>query len=554
MYFQFTDKNKENYIAGDRLYEITANGHSAGFLTEANRNKVKRLGIPELNDGFTEIFWYDREEITLLKTDEDGVYVDYEGQGEVPLSFAADVPSEGNYRIKLTLKASEKAGLMVFAGRRRLADQSLRVAGEYIFLDFVTNICPIIPRGYDKVMEDLTCNVAVLGKGIHLQEIEIEPWDGPTLYIAGDSTVTDQPAAYPYLPGQSYCGWGQMIGALLGRQMAVSNHSHSGLTTESFRSEGHYQILLDRIRKGDICLFQFGHNDQKLMELTADGGYRKRLTEYIGEIKSKGATPVIVSPLARNSFKKVGDKLEYNDLLKPYAAECKRLAAQLEVPFIDLHAMSMEEILKLGRDKARRLFFPSDYTHSNDYGAMLFASYVCAGLANAGLVREYPCELLSVPDEEEELVIPKEYGHVKNEEEIDLFKDLERENENLTRAEAMDFIIKTCKFFPTNVYNDYFSDVVGHEIYAGIVETAYQNGMIPEEMTKDGAFHPLKEITIREFVISLMNGYSARRPLSCEHPDLIQEAANMKLIALDVEKDVPLTRRQAADICKKIYV
>ena len=57
MRFQFTDENKRDYVPADKLYEPSKDaGH--GFLTEVNRNKYERLQIPELNDGFNEVFWY----------------------------------------------------------------------------------------------------------------------------------------------------------------------------------------------------------------------------------------------------------------------------------------------------------------------------------------------------------------------------------------------------------------------------------------------------------------------------------------------------------------
>ena len=43
-----------------------------------------------------------------------------------------------------------------------------------------------------------------------------------------------------------------------------------------------------------------------------------------------------------------------------------------------------------------------------------------------------------------------------------LFNDLERPEDMLTRAEALPMMIQALKFFPTNVYNDMFDDVIGH--------------------------------------------------------------------------------------------
>ncbi|MCF0186630.1 MAG: rhamnogalacturonan acetylesterase [Bacteroidaceae bacterium] len=371
-------------------------------------------------------------------------------------------------------------------------------------------------------------------------------WDGPTFYIAGDSTVTDQSASYPYLPWNSYAAWGQMLSFFVGSEAAISNHAHSGLTTESFRSEGHYRILLDRVKKDDIVLFQFGHNDQKLMELKHDEGYHDRLLTYIREIREIGATPVIVSPLARNSWKKDGDLTRYNDLLKDYAKECELVTEKLDACFIDLHQRSMDLILTMGRDKAKSLFFPGDYTHTNDYGAFLFASMIFDGLKKLGIVSAKRVDTLWQPLEETfDLVIPDEYKNRKNPDGAELFENLERPEDFLTRVEAMDFIIKTCKFFPTNVYNDYFIDVIGHETYAGTVECAYQNGMIGEDMISDGMFYPGRFITRKEFKEALINGYSARMTID-----------NTVLDKLDLGPDLNscIKRKEAADICRGLSV
>lgn len=138
------------------------------------------------------------------------------------------------------------------------------------------------------------------------------------IWVCGDSTVTDQTANLPYAPGTSYCGWGQMLPAYL-PDVCITNHAHSGLTTESFTSEGHWDIVKPRLRAGDICLYQFGHNDQKLAHLQAYGGYTDRLRTYIKEARTAGAVPVLVTPLARNSWKNAA---HYNDFWQILLMQC----------------------------------------------------------------------------------------------------------------------------------------------------------------------------------------------------------------------------------------
>ena len=92
---------------------------------------------------------------------------------------------------------------------------------------------------------------------------------------------------------------------------------------------------------------------------------------------------MIVSPLARNTWKGDGS---YNDLLEEYAEACRIIAEKENVPYIDLHAYSMDFVVKNGREAARRWYFPSDYTHTNDYGAYMYAGFVASRMYELGLV------------------------------------------------------------------------------------------------------------------------------------------------------------------------
>lgn len=512
-----------------------------GFLTEENRKSCKELQIVELNHGMEPAFWCQDEVLASLSQDEKGCYIDYEGDGLMPLTFAAKV-KEGNYKISATLYAKTKQEVFVFLGRRRLLYHGWLEAGESKQIVGIENVCPIIPRGYDIAMEDETIDVTILGREICLQSINVEPFLGSTIYIAGDSTVTDQSAAYPYYPWNSYCGWGQMLSGFLKEQMAVSNHAHSGLTTESFRAEGHYKILIDRIAPKDICLIQFGHNDQKLMELKAHEGYRDRLIQYIEEIEKKNAIPVLISPIARNSW--IGNE-KYNDLLEEYAAVCREIADEKRLLFIDLHKYFMDFVIAHGREDAKRFFFPADFTHTNDYGAYLCAGFIFDALAAAGLVAESKYEAWLPQERFPEILIPEKYAKKENLLDVTLLLNIERPEELLTRVEALEFVIQTMKFFPTNVYNDMFLDVIGHETYAGSVECAWQNGLIPDDMVKDKRFYPKKEITGKEFIEILLRGYESRKTLTKEER---QKAYSM------LSPELFIKRKAAAEICRQMQI
>lgn len=576
-----------------------------GFVTEKIRREQELLRLPELNSGFEPVWWYQDEDITQLEMREEGCLIadcigtngvgkNYDGKEwestgrRIPLLFKADVKKEGNYRIKVSLTgcAEMETEVLLFLGRRHLAWKGILQYGQRQMVEGIVNVSAIVPRGKTEMYPDTTVDIALIGKGAALSGVQIEAVECPVIYIGGDSTVTDQSADYPYAPGASYSGWGQMLSAYLDSRIAVSNHAHSGLTTESFREEGHYAILYDRLKAGDYVLLQFAHNDQKLDHLKAEEGYRENLDRYISEIRKKGAYPILVTPIARNTWK--GLDGSYNDLLAEYAEAVKRLGAQRKVPVVDLHAASRAFVLIKGLEAAKQWFYPNDFTHSNDYGAYQAAGWVAQGLAGfagktgldgepevadeessaaytglADFVRRggfgcwvpgNDCRVPEIPDEMKGKSAPAA--------EI-LFENLERPDEPLKRAEALPMMIQALKFFPTNVYNDMFDDVIGHEWYAGAVECAWQNGLIPPEMTEEGKFLPEAEITMAEFLAMLMNGFRGRmrtqeKDISTQEqaPDFarkaVRESAALGLIDENTALNGSVKRKDAALMIRRL--
>lgn len=567
-----------------------------GFVVERNRREQERLRVPELNSAFDAAAWYRDADLSHIREDEGGCFLDsaaevarleaeaggkFAGESRrIPLSFKADVPSRGNYRVRVTLRGGGPGeDLLLFVGRRRLGFLGVsRGGGVYTA---VVNVDDIIPRGHTRRFEDRTLDVTVVADRPGLAAVTVEEVACPTIYIAGDSTVTDQTADYPYAPGTSYSGWGQMLSGYLDTDVAVSNHAHSGLTTESFRGEGHYAILEGSLRKGDFLFCQFGHNDQKLDHLKAEEGYRGNLLRYIRESRAKGVFPVLVTPIARNTWK--GNDGTYNDLLEAYAAACVRIGEQEDVPVADLHGRSMAFILEKGLEAAKAYFFPKDYTHSNDYGA-----YYMAGLVAEEIVRSCGCrrepEYRFLADRvtggfgpwpPAGRIVPLERPAVYGEgmAEAHPLADVGRLSEPADRASVLDMVIRAAKFFPTNVYNDMFTDVVGHEWFAGTVECAYQNGMIDEGLVEDGQFFPLRPATLEELLVLALNGCRSRKALpalegeerekysmydgKCKEfaKPYVRAACALGLIAPDGSEDPGrgITRGEAVEICRKLF-
>ena len=339
-----------------------------------------------------------------------------------------------------------------------------------------------------------------------------------------------------------------------------TNHAHSGLTTESFLSEGHWAIVKPRLRAGDICLFQFGHNDQKLAHLQARGGYTDRLRTYIKETRAAGAVPVLITPLARNSWR---DPTHYNDFLADFADAVLDLGKEEAVPVLDLHAYAMQLIRQEGLETAKRWFYPGDYTHTNDFGAYRMAGFVAGALGKAvGLpVADSPAWTPAPPFAP--LTPPKDCALPAPDTDPFADYDATRPQEVLTRAEALELAIKALKLFPINVYNDLYADIVGHETYAGTVQCAAQNDLIPAAWIADGRLYPQRTVTAADFLAVLMPGAAGRRPLAAPSPlpDSVPayarfaagQAVAEQLISADSLND-PITRSDAAALCRRLHI
>jgi lysophospholipase L1-like esterase len=202
----------------------------------------------------------------------------------------------------------------------------------------------------------------------------------PTVFLFGDSTVTDQPS-------EPYTSWGQMLPAFFGPGAAVANYAESGSTLKSFLTELRLDKALSVMKPGDFVLIQFGHNDQKFQwpqtYSSAASTYRAYLRAYIAEIRMRGATPILVTPPERRNFTPMG---KIRPTLADYAGAMSAVAAEEQVGLIDLHAASIRIYEALGPKRAALAFAEGgrDITHHDDYGAYVLAEAVVEGLRTSG--------------------------------------------------------------------------------------------------------------------------------------------------------------------------
>lgn len=291
-----------------------------------------------------------------------------------PLAISMAVPN-GNYEVTLSVKAHEDTVFSVLSQSRRFIRNDVEIKnGESMDIVFNANVCDHHFDGGDYT-EVRTIDIYILCDGAVTATAAVSPVEMPTIYIAGDSTVTDQPAEYPYEPSETFCGWGQALQGLLRPGIAVSNHAQSGSCTMAFIGTN-WTAFKDKIRPGDVLVCEFGHNDQKIKELDAYGGYAERLRYFVEYAREKGAYPILNSPINRIIFEPDGT---LRNLLGEYRDAVKSVADEMNVPFIDMWQRTTEYFETAGPVKSWGFFRckgdERDYTHTNDIGGLLIAKF-----------------------------------------------------------------------------------------------------------------------------------------------------------------------------------
>src|SRR5215471_12245876 len=80
----------------------------------------------------------------------------------------------------------------------------------------------------------------------------------PVFYIIGDSTVKNGKGK----GDGGLWGWGNFLdGYFDTTRISVRNHALGGRSSRTFITEGHWDVVLSTLKKGDYVILQFGHND-----------------------------------------------------------------------------------------------------------------------------------------------------------------------------------------------------------------------------------------------------------------------------------------------------
>lgn len=218
----------------------------------------------------------------------------------------------------------------------------------------------------------------------------------PALFLVGDSimkTGTGNGERGPW-------GWGsEFIAFFDPEKIHVYNEGRGGRSSRGYIEEGAWQTVVSQLHRGDFMIIQFGHNDaansqnypdrvslkgngDDTQEIESPVTHQKEvihsygwyLRQYVRDVKSKGATIIICSPVPRNTWTDGRIKRGFDG----YAGWAAGAAKQSGALFLDLNAISADRYDALGQEGSRPYF--NDQQHTTKSGARVNAEAVIEGL------------------------------------------------------------------------------------------------------------------------------------------------------------------------------
>ncbi|MGN1187308.1 MAG: GDSL-type esterase/lipase family protein, partial [Lachnospiraceae bacterium] len=242
--------------------------------------------------------------------------------------------------------------------------------------------------------------------------------DKPTIFIASDSTVqTYESNYYPQT------GWGQTLYSFFGEfveerecencgysqsqtyetaNVIIENRAIGGRSSKSFIEEGKFDDLLEDVKPGDYVLIQWGHNDattSRPNRYVSPADFEYWMQYYVDGVYQRGATPILVTPVARYSYttNEDGTLKSFVGNFEKYGDVMRKMAKEQNIPIVDLTARSTALCNDFGIEGAKSLFlilaagdYPqgayaggaNDSTHLQYYGAYKFAQCVAEGIVD----------------------------------------------------------------------------------------------------------------------------------------------------------------------------
>ena len=271
------------------------------------------------------------------------------------------------------------------------------------------------------------------------------------VHTIGDSTMQDYDESTTEVRG-----WATYLGSFFDASfVTVNNRGKAGASSRTFYDgAAFWPSVKSQMSTGDYLLIQFAHNDENnsgldVLEynayLTANGQaaltdlrgtcpnttYKDYLRLYVDEARALGVNPVFVGPICRKYFLNattlkrsglhdLGDKFSklengvlYENQSVPatdhsmdYVYAMQQVAAEKNVPFIDLTSATRDLYIQYGEQQCTDLLFAKksdgspDGTHTKTLGANLIARLAAQLLQDAGILSQYitiPTDITATP-------------------------------------------------------------------------------------------------------------------------------------------------------------
>lgn len=592
--YRFTDQweqDSTNNETTKRLFASNLYGEEAGagFLPELEERAAEDFytgtagWIPGGNGK--------KEEGVMRRDCPDGVEINSENY---PLRFGIPVKYTGRYQITVEICGGREglSGLTLSVGRRNIAERNLSISANRVYRKtFYYGVYPYRPVvREDEPTTDFMIGISVVGKGARLSRICVEYCDGtgqqvPALFIGGDSTVRDYEGLYPYNPLTNGGSWGQNLLQYLDG-MAVCNQAHSGLTTNCFRQDGHWELVKAGIREGDVFLFGFGHNDQKRRNLKAYDQFASNIRRYVMETRTLGGIPVLATPMSRIP---VQDGDGWYDLLEAYADSIRQIGREMNVPVIDLHSLTFKLFCSMGPKNCQNYF--NDTTHVNDYGGALLADMMakeirrlrieplCShmnhtvfhdwepdlslrpqGQMESSQIEERPNLSTELPE------LPYEDCRNLDEKDVMALKEAMKYGfldpcvrylhplEEMPRAQFVFLFLKAIKPALRRPWQGSYCDLSRYEYDAEQIQAALDENLIDFETTPNHCFRPDDTLTLEELVSFAVRGLHPWAERNLGLSECIKEAQALGWIEPSgLEPGRKVTRAESIEMTVKMY-
>ncbi|MDP4209801.1 MAG: rhamnogalacturonan acetylesterase [Bacteroidota bacterium] len=215
----------------------------------------------------------------------------------------------------------------------------------------------------------------------------------PVIYMIGDSTMANKEEK-----AKPETGWGQVLNRFFTDEIKIDNRAQNGRSSKSFIGEKRWDNILSTLKKGDYVIIQFGHNDAKAdssRHTDPQTTFKANLVKFINDTRAKGAFPILCTSIVRRHFDAKG---QLTDTHGEYVKVPRQVAAEMNVPLIDMEAKTRKLIANLGPEESKKLYLfaqPGEYpnrpkgvedsTHLKEEGALKFAALAVNGMKELNL-------------------------------------------------------------------------------------------------------------------------------------------------------------------------